>query len=762
MIATLGNYQIIREIGRGGMGVVYEGLDTRLDRRVAIKTIDLPTDASVSPEAYQELVARFQTEAKAIAKLSHPNIVTIYDFGQEDGRQYMVQELLQGRSLAQMLQTYAPLPVDTVIRASAQACAALDFAHDQGIIHRDVKPGNMILLDNGTLKLMDFGIARLETGSAGMTKAGNILGSLLYISPEQLVNAAKIDRRADIYSLGVSMYEMLTGRLPYNGDNIGELVMAIMQSLPQRPSQVNPQVPEALEAIILRAMAKEADKRFGRASEMGQALSALAGGGGSPAVTGPLGLGSVTQAGAQPAITISPTMPGDQAAPPSIALGLNEYALVEGVDALTPFTLVHRVITNWETKDLGNKGVGDLLLMGLNEGQTCAFIINQRLILLMYKGLLLDGITMDEDLTGQSAFETLGAAAQFQVVKCQPSEPKEPWIVILSAMLGSAKLTNQHVIRSSSQAADLWDALRKEKITGFVRQADGNQLRYQGMVAGDKAFAVIMPDNFTAAERNHATEVDVYSPRPQLIGPSLRKGYNETVLEVVSKSINRPSLKQLATQKDAKVTPEMMEEAIRNTELTLVGAPDKAVPCGSIAFKYADLLKDLPPCRVMTWLFEGYLFQASRSPKFAPARGSISWLWHLKSVRLAQTLRTGEGNVTFDIVAYDAMEKLCFVMRMGPSGSKADVEKFVADVTAIKRLMPDKEAIKAALYVAPADFADDVAGYYDKATAKPFGLSLLTGGPPKGFVTTKQGGGFILNLATDGEHGLEMLAPNVL
>src|SRR5690348_10956953 len=108
MIATLGNYQIIREIGRGGMGVVYEGLDTRLDRRVAIKTIDLPTDDSISPEAYQELVARFQTEAKAIAKLSHPNIVTIYDFGQEDGRQYMVQELLQGRSLAQMLQTYAP------------------------------------------------------------------------------------------------------------------------------------------------------------------------------------------------------------------------------------------------------------------------------------------------------------------------------------------------------------------------------------------------------------------------------------------------------------------------------------------------------------------------------------------------------------------------------------------------------------------------------------------------------------------------------
>jgi hypothetical protein len=756
MIASLGNYQIIREIGRGGMGVVYEGLDSRLDRRVAIKTIDLPTDDSISPEAYEELVARFQTEAKAIAKLSHPNIVAIYDFGQEDGRQYMVQELLQGRSLAQMLQTYAPLPTDIVIRSSVQACAALDYAHDQGIIHRDIKPGNMILLDNGTLKLMDFGIARLETGSAGMTKAGNILGSLLYISPEQLINAGKVDRRADIYSLGVTMYEMLTGRLPYNGDNIGELVMAIMQSAPQRPAQVNPQVSADLEAIILKAMAKEADKRFSRASEMGQALSSL---GGGPAASA---LGAATQAGGQTAINIHSTLAGDQAGPAAIALGVNEYALVEGVDALSPFTLVHRVVSNWETKDLGNKGVGDLLLMGLNEGLTQAFIINQKLILLMYKGLLLDGVTMEGDLTGQAAFETLGAAAQFQVVKCTPSEPKEPWIVILSAMLGSAKLTNQHVVRSSPQAADLWEALRKEKITGFVRQADGSQLRYQGMVDGDKGFAVIMPDSFTAAERNHATEVDVYAPRPQLIGPSLRKGLNETVLEVVSKSINRPSLKQLATQKDKQITPEIMEEAIRNTELTLVGAPDKHVPCASISFKYADLLKDLPSCRVMTWLFEGYLFQASRSPKFTAARGSIGWLWHLKSVRLAQNLRTAEGNFTFDVVAYDAMEKICFLMRMGPSGEQADVAKFVADVTAIKRLMADNEAIKAAMYVAPGDFADDVAAYYDKATAKPFGLSLLTGGPPKGFVTTKHGGGFILNLAADGEDGLEMLAPNVL
>ncbi|MBC7541764.1 MAG: hypothetical protein H7338_03455, partial [Candidatus Sericytochromatia bacterium] len=459
-------------------------------------------------------------------------------------------------------------------------------------------------------------------------------------------------------------------------------------------------------------------------------------------------------------IDMAATVQGDQTAP-QIVLGVNEYALVEGVDPMTPFILVHRVVSNWQTEDLGHKGVGDLLLMGINEGQTCALIINQRLVLLMYKGLLIDAVSSDNDLIGQSAFATLGGAAQFQVVKCVPSEPKEPWVVILAAMLGSAKLTNQHVIRSTAQSADLFTALRKERITGFVRQADGMQLRYQGMVDGEKAFAVIMPDTFTVAERNESTEVDVYALRPQLIGPSLRKGQNETVLEVVTKSINRSSLKQLALQKEAKVTPEMMEEAIRNTELTLVGASDRVIHVASAAIKYADLLRDLPHSRIMTWLIEGYLYQVGQSDKFATARQSISWVWHLKSVRLAQTLRTAEGNIMFDVVAYDASEKISFLMRMGVGGSRADVEKFVTDVTTIKRLLGTTESIKAALYVSSYPYDEDVGAYYQKATAKPFGLSMFTGGPAKGFVTTKHGGGFILNLAVDGEQGFEMVAPAI-
>jgi serine/threonine protein kinase len=241
-MSKIGQYDIIGELGRGGMGVVYDAIDPRLDRHVAIKVIELPKDPSMTEQTKEELIERFRREAKASAKLNHPNIVSIFDFGEQDGRYYMVMEFLQGRNLSQLLQIQSPMSVGVALKSLVQTCHALDFAHHQGIIHRDIKPANIVILDNGTTKLADFGIARLESSNSALTQAGSILGSLLYISPEQLMNPKDVDKRADIYSLGVTAYEILTGQLPYNGSNVGEIVVKIMQSEPPRPSQLNPQI----------------------------------------------------------------------------------------------------------------------------------------------------------------------------------------------------------------------------------------------------------------------------------------------------------------------------------------------------------------------------------------------------------------------------------------------------------------------------------------------------------------------------------------
>ncbi|RYX89729.1 serine/threonine protein kinase, partial [bacterium] len=277
MVQTIGGYEVRGELGRGGMGVVYRGYDAKLERDVAIKVLESAGDDadSLTMTSHQELLERFKTEAKAIAKLSHPNIVSIFDFGVENDKNYMVMELLRGRDLSQLLKFNSPLSVELVIKAVINVCAALEYAHSQGIIHRDIKPANIILLDSGITKLMDFGIARIQEAQSQLTQAGTILGSVLYISPEQLISAQKVDKRADIYSLGVSMYELLTGHFPYDGDNVATIISKIMQSQPEAPSTFNDKISARLDEIILKSIEKNPDERYSSALEFSDDLNDL-------------------------------------------------------------------------------------------------------------------------------------------------------------------------------------------------------------------------------------------------------------------------------------------------------------------------------------------------------------------------------------------------------------------------------------------------------------------------------------------------------
>ena len=372
MTQKIAQYDILGELGRGGMGVVYDALDPRLDRHVAIKVIELPNDPNMTQETRLELVERFKREAKASAKLNHPNIVSIFDFGDYEGRYYMVMEFLQGRNLSELLQIHSPLSVPVALKAMIQTCEALDFAHHQGIIHRDIKPANIVILDNGTTKLADFGIARLEASNSELTKAGSILGSLLYISPEQLMNPKDVDKRADIYSLGVTAYEILTGRLPYNGSNIGEIVMKIMQSEPPLLSELNREIPEGLDAIIFKAMAKTADLRYDTAMDLAKDLKDILSKLGDDNNYSPQGVIDLSQTSVSGASVSTnhremPTQYGDQAAPrhhtvntgsPLTLAGTQgssrgkNYNLLQGIDDATPYAVIHRVLRDWNVENM--------------------------------------------------------------------------------------------------------------------------------------------------------------------------------------------------------------------------------------------------------------------------------------------------------------------------------------------------------------------------------------------------------------------------
>ncbi len=265
-----GRYEIGDRLGSGGMSNVYKATDLTLERTVAVKVLaeHLSDD--------ERFVARFRREALAVAKLIHPNIVQVYDTGVDEGRHYIVMEYVEGRSGAQVLQRQGPVGPETAAEAGAQACAGLDYAHRRGIIHRDVKPGNLMIVGGPvgggemTVKLTDFGIARaLE--QTRITQVGSVVGTAAYLAPEQ-VRGEEATPATDVYALGVVLYQFLTGRLPYEGSTLAELAVRQQNERPLPPSTYNDEVPETLGAAVLRALEGDPRRRFASADELAQGL----------------------------------------------------------------------------------------------------------------------------------------------------------------------------------------------------------------------------------------------------------------------------------------------------------------------------------------------------------------------------------------------------------------------------------------------------------------------------------------------------------
>jgi serine/threonine protein kinase len=267
-LKTLGRYKIVGELGRGAMGAVYRALDPLIDREVAIKTL-LP---NLPPEVMQEVRERFIREARSAGRLSHPNIVTIFDVGEHDGIAYIAMELLKGHTLLQILQHPQRLAFNTIANLVAQVADALDVAQQHKIVHRDVKPANIMVDNTGRAKLTDFGVAYVP--SSTMTQSGTALGSPRYMSPEQ-VTGRPLDSRSDIFSLGVVLFELLSKRTPFEweGDTTVFALMNRIASTPHpRLRALDPGIPEAFEHIVGRALAKKPDQRYQRAGEMAREL----------------------------------------------------------------------------------------------------------------------------------------------------------------------------------------------------------------------------------------------------------------------------------------------------------------------------------------------------------------------------------------------------------------------------------------------------------------------------------------------------------
>ena len=288
-----GRYEATHLVARGGMAQVYRAMDRQLDRPVALKVLfpELSVDRT--------FVERFRREAQAAANLSHPNIVPVFDWGEDDGAYFIVMEYIDGRPLSAVLRDPTAMPPRQIAIIGAGVAAALAFAHRHGVVHRDVKPGNVLITPEGDVKVTDFGIARAVNTEESLTQTGAVMGTAAYFSPEQ-AEGKGVDARSDIYSLGVVLYEMAVGKPPFTGDSPVAVASKHVRDMPPLPREVNPAVPVALEAVIMKAMAKRPEDRYLSAEELRADLLRFADGrpveAGDPGVTSMIAAVGVTEA----------------------------------------------------------------------------------------------------------------------------------------------------------------------------------------------------------------------------------------------------------------------------------------------------------------------------------------------------------------------------------------------------------------------------------------------------------------------------------
>lgn len=267
-LKKLGRYDLVRVLGKGAMGIVYEGRDPNLDRRVAIKTVKVE---NLSEEAASEYEHRFRTEARSAARLQHPNIVSVYDSDRDGDIAFLVMEYIQGDDMKHHLDKGVRYSLEQSLKMVRDLLSGLDYAHKQGIVHRDIKPANLLIEPGGRVKLTDFGVARIQDSGEATRTQGSMVGTLKYMSPEQ-VQGQKIDSRADLFSVGVVLYQLLTDKRPFDGDNDFSIIHQIIGHAPPPPSSFNRRLPAAIDAVVARALAKDREQRFATARDFASAL----------------------------------------------------------------------------------------------------------------------------------------------------------------------------------------------------------------------------------------------------------------------------------------------------------------------------------------------------------------------------------------------------------------------------------------------------------------------------------------------------------
>ena len=782
------NYLIEKEIGRGGMGSVYLATDTRLDRRVAIKVLSLSAE-NADANSLQEIIERFQREGKAIAKLSHSNIVNIYDIGEEENKYYMVMEFLEGKPLSILINDKKRLPPLLAVSIGVQICNALEYAHENGIIHRDVKPANIILSKKGVAKLTDFGIAQLNQEQAKLTQAGSLLGSIMYIPPEQLHNSAGVDHRADIYSLGITLYELITGVLPFNSDTISELFMKILTETPKPASSHYADIPSVLDLIISKALLKDAGERYQSAREMGRDLAKLID---SDAIANS-NVSSFFTTENNYLFEESNEFASTRINSPT-GLSTNTIMRKTSIDNSIIHTLrknylwIENLLGSWKTEQITRISMDQVIHKVMEpslygKAFSGALIVDKAIYAFIYDGYFIGAVNTSNNLTGERVFQSMPENPSSIELKIPEDDTLYSIIIIASILSENGEVLHKSLDSSLVNLQPLIDNLTtgEEPFSGYLSCYTESNIYYYGYYKGQLLFSI--PVNKLAVSNEETDQLDLkhlvlnqgiilnaYNAKSSVAGPTIFNLLKKAEVIFNYKDNDQSNLYDIVDKANEEVPIHIIKQVKQNTTLELKLQQATKLNIFDQEINLTDVIKSSVYYRFSQWLIDEYFYLLNSSGNIVSLKYIYSWIAAIENFKFFESLEGEDGkNYEFSIVSHGQVKgenykKVLMLVRFGP-GSKSEVNRFIEETIQVKKKLIKSGDIGGAIYISTDEYSSDSLKLFYERTVEPrkgFGLGSLDKLTKyKGFVRIGFGRGFHLNLLEykEANNSFEVIAP---
>ncbi len=756
-------------LGRGAMGVVFLAHDNLLDRDVAIKKQSLDSSHDLDDDQVQAAIARFSQEAKAAARLNHPNIVTIYQVGRSENQNYIVMELLQGKTMDEWLKGGHVFSPSQVANIAIQICRALNYAHNSGIIHRDIKPQNIFISDDFTVKLNDFGVARMSVGAEVKTIAGTFVGTPSYSSPEQWHGSDFVDGRTDLYSTGIVMYRLLTGTLPFSSNNFQDLRLQIFSVDPTPVHAITATVPEELSKIVMKAIRKEPEKRFQSGDEMADAIVAA------------LEMADNDASGKTTKIINSFDQEFSQLGKATQSLSDKQDAplVVDRVN-FDNSEWIFSIFKTWEKKELKGGSVQTILDQILNvpiytDPFSGILLINREYLILIWKGMIIEAITHKDSLNGNDAMGSIPSQVDSFTLCKPPNDERAGLILLLATIISEDKALHLGLDSAIIDFPGLIKKYVEERFTGIVRLCylkgeiligffNGATAIVVESVEAPKTSAQVLLQNISLMVKGEPCKVDVFESNPQPLRESMRRMFADLKVTVnqLDKTVNNYS--SLLGDKTEDIHPRTVEDLLESVQLEL--APEKLVEVevGNRTIKTADIVKGDSTYRLINWIMFDLFLDIISSGNRDSMKYIYTWIPEIKTIRFNHSLRGDDGKLhLFDIVTFDKKGKILHLVWIGKNGAEDQVSQFLDKVVSVKHFYKKSGDIGGVFYVTPSNFSEKAISFYHEQTTqkkKNFNLGYLdslTG--YKGFFRIGKDRGFHFCLIQQTETGFRLVGP---